>query len=147
MGRANRPARPTVPCALVVTLALVAVACGGADGGSGASDESGGAPAPDRFAVPLGTDPAAVAPYVDELLSSYNASVNEIAATPTLAVEAGAPAVRTFVDLFEPGSGGGGGGGLLAEPGPRRRLDPAVHSGPAGLRHPRRDSRSLPASA
>lgn len=104
VGRAIRPARPTVPCALVVTLALMAGACGGADGGSGGSGESGGAPAPDRLAVPLGTDPAAVAPYVDELLSSYNASVNEIAATPTLAVDAEAPAVSAFVDLFEPGS-------------------------------------------
>jgi hypothetical protein len=104
VGRAIRPARPTVPCALVVALALVAGACGGADGGSGGSGESGGAPAPDRLAVPLGTDTAAVAPYVDELLSSYNASVNEIAATPALAGDAEAPAVQAYLDLFEPGS-------------------------------------------
>ena len=54
--------------------------------------------------MPLGTEPEAVAPYIDDLLTSYNTSVNEIAAAPTLATDPAASALEAYLRLFEPDS-------------------------------------------
>ncbi len=102
-GRAFRPARPVAFVAVALTLALVAGGCGGS-GGGGDEPESGGATVPDRLDVPLGSDPAAVAPYVEHLLASYSESVNLITATPTLATTAGDATVQAYLDVFEPDS-------------------------------------------
>lgn len=104
-GRAVRPARPAVVLAVALSLAVVAGGCGGggAGGAGGGDDESavGGATVPDRVDVPLGTEPEAVAPYIDDLLTSYNTSVNEIAAAPTLANDPAGPALEAYLGLFE----------------------------------------------
>ena len=105
-GRAVRPARPVAFNAVVLSLALLAGGCGSGGGDSAGGDESevGGASVPDRLDVPLGSDPAAVAPYVEDLLASYSESVNLITATPTLAATDGDPTVQAYLDAFEPGS-------------------------------------------
>jgi hypothetical protein len=91
--------------ALLASLPLLAIACGAGSGSAGDEDaEPSGATVPDRLETPRGTDPAAVAPYIEDLLVSYNASVNEIAARPSLAVDPDSPAVRAYVGLFEPDS-------------------------------------------
>lgn len=101
-GRAFRPARPVAFVAVALTLALVAGGCGGSGGGD--ESGSGGATVPDRLDVPLGSDPAAVAPYVEDLLASYSESVNLITATPTVAATAGDATVQAYLDVFEPDS-------------------------------------------
>jgi hypothetical protein len=89
-----------VAVAFTVTLPLLAGGCG--DAASDSRDPAvGGAAVPDRLDVPLGTEPEAVAAYVDDLLTSYNTSVNEIAATPTLANDPATPALEAYLGLFE----------------------------------------------
>jgi hypothetical protein len=100
-GRAVRPARPAVVLAVALSLAVVAGGCAGGAGGGGDESAVGGAAVPDRLDVPLGTEPEAVAPYIDDLLTSYNTSVNEIAAAPTLANDPAAPALEAYLGLFE----------------------------------------------
>jgi hypothetical protein len=91
--------------ALLAALPLLASACGAGSGSAGDGDPGpSGATVPDRLETPLGTDPAAVAPYIEDLLVSYNASVNEIAATPSLVVDPESPAGRAYLRLFEPDS-------------------------------------------
>lgn len=103
-GRATRQARPAaLVVAVALTIPLALAGCG--DEGRGDDGPGvGGAAAPDRLELPLGTDPAAVALYVDDLLESYNASVNEIASAPTLAADPAGPALETYLALFEPDS-------------------------------------------
>ena len=106
-GRAIRPARLAACVVAAVSLAVVAAGCGGSDGGSGAGggeSAGGGATVPDRLDVPLGTDPAAVTPYLEELLAAYSESVNVITATPTVAATEGDASVQAYLDVFEPDS-------------------------------------------
>jgi hypothetical protein len=102
VGRATRQVRPTALVAVGLSLALVAGACGTASDDDGATPI--GAPAPDRTAVPLGTSPRAVVPYLEDLLETYNGSVNEISAAPTSVLDVEGPAARAYLDVFEPGS-------------------------------------------
>ena len=143
-GPADGPGRPPGPARGVASpspcpLALAAGGCGSGGGGPAGGDESevGGASVPDRLDVPLGTDPAAVAPYVDDLLgASYNESVNLITATPTLARRTATPRSRPTSDAARarqrhrrPGHR------LLAKPGRDRRVDASVQPRPAGVRY------------
>ena len=100
-GRAARLVRPTAFVALALALAVVATGCGGSGGAGDDESAVGGATVPDRLDVPLGTDPAAVALYLDDLLESYNSSVNEIAADPTLVADPATPALEAYLRIFE----------------------------------------------
>jgi hypothetical protein len=93
------------PAALLVPLALLAVACADDDdGGRSAAVDDIGVTTPDRDGVPPGTDPAAVAPYLEDLLVDYDAAVNQITASPARAAAADDPVVRGYLDVFEPDS-------------------------------------------
>ncbi|MFP3901534.1 MAG: hypothetical protein ACLFXM_11820 [Acidimicrobiia bacterium] len=61
---------------------------------------------PDRSGdgVPPGTDPDAVAPYIEELLAAHDRVVNRIVADPEVATDREHPLVREYVELFEPGA-------------------------------------------
>ena len=95
-------------CAAAVA-AVLASACGG-DGGAStdAGDATaGGATVPDRSsdgAVPSGSEPAAVAPYIEDLLAAQDRVVNQIVADPAVVEDPDGPLVREYVELYEPDS-------------------------------------------
>lgn len=83
----------------------VLMACS-AGGAASDGEVPAGATMPDRSGdgVPPGTDPDAVAPYIEELLAAHDRVVNRIVADPEVATDRDHPLVREYVGLFEPGA-------------------------------------------
>jgi hypothetical protein len=94
-----------------VSLSVVVSACSNTDPSASADSESSedeGADSrtsePPSSTQPPASDPAAVRPYVEELLAGYDEVVTEIVAEPSVAQDRDHPAVEEFLSLFEPGS-------------------------------------------
>lgn len=97
-------ARPVVLSVCTLAAVLPAACTGGTDDGDAGASPVGGATVPAAADPSGGADPAAVAPLLDDLLTAYNASVNELAGTPALALAPDGPEVRGFLALYEPHS-------------------------------------------
>jgi hypothetical protein len=95
----------------LLLLLLVAASCAGGDdpvGGSDAAREAVATEAETTTTVapdePSAASVADVIPYLEDLLTRYDAAVNEIVADPSIAADAGNPTVAGFLDLFASGN-------------------------------------------
>lgn len=87
-----------------MAVALVLGACSG--NGSASEDDEGAVAGEGPIANrpetnPPGTEPAAVAPHVSELLLAYDRAVDEIVADPSVAEDPEDPMIQEFLGLFE----------------------------------------------
>jgi hypothetical protein len=95
---------------LVTGLVLIGLACSGGGGEDESSSEST-ARAVTTTTTSTTAQPEAsaaspddVVPYVEELLSRYDAAVNEIVADPAVVADRDSELVEEFLSLFEPGN-------------------------------------------
>ena len=111
MGAASGRRVTGTGATVIVAVALLAACTSDDDSGStpsGADEVAGVGLDTTTTAVgepePVGTEPADVVPYVEELLDRYDEVLGEIVADPAVARDPDDPLVGEFLGLFEPGS-------------------------------------------